>query len=253
MNSRPVCALVTGGSRGIGNAIARQLARDGLHVVLIARDTEKLKKECELITAKNGLASYVSVDFLGSNYLETISDYLARNELSPNILINGLGGGFGSKSFDLIGAYSKVMHLNFFVNHDLMNLVVENAKSLNWGRIIHIGTLAINHKSASAPYVAAKAALMAYMKVMAKELAKENSNFIACAVSPGAINVKGKFLNNLAINEPEKLAEFLEKNSVAAGRLGEPEEVAKVVSFLCDPKTTYLNGCNIEIDGGASN
>jgi 3-oxoacyl-[acyl-carrier protein] reductase len=131
--------------------------------------------------------------------------------------------------------------------------VIQNAKKLNWGRIIYIGTLAINHKSASAPYVAAKAALMAYMKVMAKELAKVNDNFIACAVSPGAINVKGKFLNNLADNEPEKLTEFLEKNSVAAGRLGEPEEVAEVVSFLCDPETTYLNGCNIEIDGGASN
>jgi NAD(P)-dependent dehydrogenase (short-subunit alcohol dehydrogenase family) len=253
VKSRPGCAIVTGGSRGIGNAIARRLARDGLHVVLIARDTEKLKTECEAIIADNGLASYISVDFLSPNFLEIVAEHLAKNELSPNVLINGLGGGFGSKSFDSIDVYSKVMHLNFYVPHELMNLVIQNAKKLNWGRIIYIGTLAINHKSASAPYVAAKAALMAYMKVMAKELAKVNDNFIACAVSPGAINVKGKFLNNLADNEPEKLTEFLEKNSVAAGRLGEPEEVAEVVSFLCDPETTYLNGCNIEIDGGASN
>ena len=62
-----------------------------------------------------------------------------------------------------------------------------------------------------------------------------------------------QFLNNLAKNEPKKLIEFLEQNSVAAGRLGEPDEVAKVVSFLCDRRTTYLNGCNIEVDGGASN
>ena len=253
MKDRPGCALVTGGSRGIGNAIARQLAVDGLHVVLIARDTQTLKSECESIIAHGGSASYVSVDFLSSNFLETISDHLVRNELSPNILINGLGGGFGSKSFDSVDVYSKVMHLNFLVAHELMNLVIENAKKQDWGRIIHIGTLAINHKSASAPYVAAKAALMAYMKVMAKELAKVNENFVACAVSPGAINVRGKFLNNLAKNEPEKLIEFLEQNSVAAGRLGEPEEVAQVVSFLCDRRTTYLNGCNIEVDGGASN
>lgn len=211
MKDRPGCALITGGSRGIGNAIARQLAVDGLHVVLIARDTEKLKTECESIIAHGGSASFISVDFLLPNFLDAVTDHLAKNALSPNVLINGLGGGFGSKSFDSVDVYLKVMHLNFFVAHELMNLVVENAKKQDWGRIIYIGTLAINHKSASAPYVAAKAALMAYMKVMAKELAKVNENLVACAVSPGAINVQGKFLNNLAKNEPKKLIEFWNK------------------------------------------
>lgn len=253
MGKNRYCALVTGGSRGIGNAIARQLAQDGFHVVLIARDAQTLKKECESIIADKGSASYVSVDFLSPNFSEVVASHLEENRLFPNVLINGLGGGFGSKSLDPIEVYSKVMHLNFFVAHELMNLVIENAKKQDWGRIIYIGTLAINHKSASAPYVAAKAALMAYMKIVAKEMAKINENFVVCAVSPGAINVEGKFLNNLAKNEPEKLKEFLERNSVAAGRLGEPREVASVVSFLCDRRTTYLNGCNIEIDGGASN
>ncbi len=253
MKDRPGCALVTGGSRGIGNAIARQLAVDGFHVVLIARDSQALKAECEAIVSHGGSASFVSVDFLLPNFLETVAEHIRRNELSPNILINGLGGGFGSKNLDSMDVYSKVMHLNFLVAHELMNLVVEDAKKHDWVRIVHIGTLAINHKSASAPYVAAKAALMAYTKVMAKELARVNENFVVCAVSPGAINVKGKYLNNLAKNDPEKLAQFLHQNTVAVGRLGEPEEVAKVVSFLCDPKTTYLNGCNIEVDGGASN
>lgn len=253
MTATPICAIVSGGSRGIGNAIARQLALDGLHVVLMARDNQTLKAECESIISEGGSASYISVDFLRPNFLESVIGHLTRNKLSPNILINGLGGGFGSKSLDPVDIYAKVMHLNFFVAHELANLVIENAKKQGWGRIVYIGTLAINHKSASAPYVAAKAALMAYMKVMAKDLAKLHENFVACAVSPGAINVQGKWLNNLAKNDPEKLAEFLDRNSVAAGRLGEPEEVAKVVSFLCDRKTTYLNGCNIEIDGGASN
>ena len=253
MKERHGCALVTGGSRGIGNAIARQLALDGYHVVLLARDVQLLKAECEIINSNGGSASFVAVDFLQPDYSAAITSHLDENLLHPNVLINGLGGGFGSKSFDSIDIYSKVMHLNFLVAHSLAGLIVENAKKQDWGRIIYIGTLAINHKSASAPYVAAKAALMAYMKVMAKELAMLNENFVACAVSPGAINVQGKYLNNLAKNEPEKLVQFLEQNSVAAGRLGEPEEVARVVSFLCDRKTTYLNGCNIEIDGGASN
>lgn len=221
--------------------------------MLVARDAQKLEAECKSIIADKGSASYVSVDFLSSNFLEVVSNHLETNCLFPNVLINGLGGGFGSKNHDSIEVYTKIMHLNFFVAHELMKLVVENMKKQNWGRIIYIGTLAINHMSAAAPYIAAKAALMAYMKVLAKDMARINENFALCAVSPGAIDVEGKFLSNLARNEPERLRDFLESNSIAAGRLGEPREVAKVVSFLCDRKTTYLNGCNIEIDGGASN
>jgi len=149
--------------------------------------------------------------------------------------------------------YQKVMHLNFFVSHMLMELIIENAKRLSWGRIIHIGTLAINHKSATAPYVAAKAAMMSYMKIVAKDLARINENILVCAVSPGLMNVEGKYFHSLVESRSDELKQILDRNSVAAGRLGEPSEVARVVSFLCDRKTTYLNGCNIEIDGGASN
>jgi len=253
MNELLGCALVTGGSRGIGNAIGRRLAKDGFDVVLIGRDLDALQKEVGEIDAFGGRASLLQVDFLSDDYLGEISKFLVDKELKPNILINGLGGGFGSKTFDSIEIYRKVFHLNLFVAHELMNLIVANAKSMGWGRVVFIGTLAINHKSASAPYVASKAALMAYMKIVAKDLAKINENFLACAVSPGAMNVKGKYLNKLKSEDPEKLTDFLERNSVAAGRLGEPDEVARVVSFLCDRETTYLNGCNIEIDGGASN
>ncbi len=75
--------------------------------------------------------------------MDKIKSHLIENELQPNILINGLGGGFGSKTFDSVDVYQKVMHLNFFVSHMLMDLIVENAKRIGWGRIIHIGTLAI--------------------------------------------------------------------------------------------------------------
>ena len=253
MKNSAGCALITGGSRGIGNAIARQLARDGIHVVLIARDEKVLKAECESIILEGGSASYFQIDFLLPNCMDVLRELILRNKLSPNILVNGLGGGFGSKTFDSVDVYKEVMWLNFFVPHKILSLIVDNAKKIGWGRFICIGTLAINHKSASAPYVAAKAALMAYMKVVAKDLAKISDNILVCAVSPGLINVEGKFFNSLLKSDPENLKLVLERNSVAAGRLGQPDEVARVVSFLCNQNSTYLNGCNIEIDGGASN
>ena len=246
-------AIVTGGSRGIGLAIARDLAEAGKHVVLVARDEEKLKREVHELKQSGKQASYVAVDFLNSNYLTTIKEYIKANDLHPTILVNGLGGGFGSEHFDSVEKYQEIMNLNFFVAVNLTKYLSEFALSANFGRFLFLGTLAINQKSASAPYIAAKSALMSYMKVIAKTLAEINENVLAAAISPGAINVPGKYLNKLQLSNKEGLDAFLKLNRISAGRLGLPEEVAKVATFLCGEENNYLHGCNIEIDGGASN
>lgn len=246
-------AIITGGSRGIGLAIARELAEAGKHVVLIARDREKLKQEVFNLKQSGKQASYIAVDFLNPNYLTAINDYLTANNLQPTILINGLGGGFGSQTFDTVEKYQEIMHLNFFVATNLTKYLSEFAFSASFGRFLFLGTLAINQKSASAPYVAAKSALISYMKIMAKSFAEINENVLAAAISPGAINVAGKYLNKLQLSDKEGLDAFLKLNRVSAGRLGSPEEVAKVATFLCGEENNYLHGCNIEIDGGASN
>jgi len=113
--------------------------------------------------------------------------------------------------------------------------------------------MAINHKSASAPYIAAKAALIEYMKTISKELGKINQNLMAAAVSPGAISVPGKYLNKIEKEDPKILAQFIQETKIPIARLGTTREIAEVVSFLCDEHTRYLHGCNIQIDGGASN
>jgi len=246
-------AIITGGSRGIGLAIARELAEAGKHVVLIARDEEKLKQEVFNLKQSGKQASYIAVDFLDSNYLTYINNYLVANNLHPTILVHGLGGGFGSQNFDSIEKYQEIMHLNFFVAANLTKYLSEFAFSASFGRFLFLGTLAINQKSASAPYVAAKSALISYMKIIAKSFAEINENVLAAAISPGAINVAGKHLNKLLLSDKEGLDAFLKLNRVSAGRLGSPEEVAKVATFLCGEENNYLHGCNIEIDGGASN
>jgi 3-oxoacyl-[acyl-carrier protein] reductase len=246
-------ALITGGSRGIGLAIARELAESGKHVVLVARDEEKLKREVLNLRQSGKLASYVAVDFFDSNYLVSINNYLESNALHPTILVNGLGGGFGSQNFDSVERYQEIMNLNFFVAVNLTQYLSKFAFSASFGRFLFLGTLAINQMSASAPYVAAKSALISYMKIMAKTFAEINENFLVAAISPGAINVAGKYLNKLQLSDKEGLDAFLKLNRVSAGRLGSPEEVAKVAAFLCGEENNYLHGCNIEMDGGASN
>jgi NAD(P)-dependent dehydrogenase (short-subunit alcohol dehydrogenase family) len=246
-------ALITGGSRGIGLAIARELANSHKHIILVARDEKKLKSEVLELRRKGLRSDYVAVDFFDPNYLGLIDEYLKLNDFKPTILINGLGGGFGSKTLDSLDKYEEIMRLNFFAAVNLTQYISAYALTLGFGRFIYLGTLAVNHKSTSAPYVAAKSALIAYMKMIAKTFAEIDDNIVAAAISPGAINVEGKYLNKLYASDREALNAFLKVNRVSAGRLGSPHEVAKVVAFLCGEESNYLHGCNIEIDGAASN
>lgn len=246
-------ALISGGSRGIGLEVAKELALKGVHVILVARDQEKLQIEKSNIEKLGGKAEVISINFLHDEAIEIIRDFLVANRLVPTILVNGLGGGFGSSSFDSLKKFEEVMRLNFFVAHELTKIVLEYAKIESWGRFIYLGTLAINLKSASAPYIASKAALIEYMKTVNKEFARISPDILAAAVSPGAISVPGKYLNKIEKSEPEVLAEWIRENKIPVGRLGTTKEVAEVISFLCDEKNRYLHGCNIQIDGGASN
>jgi 3-oxoacyl-[acyl-carrier protein] reductase len=246
-------ALITGGSRGIGLAVGRELAFAGHKVLLVARDEQKLKLECEKIQKEGGSADSIVIDFRSKDYLLEIRNYLEERNIKPTILINGLGGGFGSKTWDDISKYLEVFQLNFFVSCELTSLIRNYSEEQKWGRFIYIGTMAVNHMSASAPYVSAKAALMSYMKKVAKELVELNENLMACAVVPGAINVPGKYLHNLSLENKAALGNFLKENGIGIHRLGEPQEVARVVKFLCQEETNYLHGCAITVDGGASN
>lgn len=252
MISNEKVALVTGGSHGIGNGIAKKLAESGIFSILVGRDESALKLSIEDIRNKGGDCTYFIADFDDQKSIPNLLADLEKQNLEPNILINGLGGGFQSRTTDDIQTYHRIMSLNFYVAVSLSNTLVEHMYQKGWGRIIFIGTLATNQLSAEAPYVCAKSALMTYMKLFSKQVAEKNEKVVVAGISPGAISVPGKFLHKIESENSAELKNFLRVNRISAGRLGKISEVASVVSFLCSDEANYLHGANIQIDGGAS-
>lgn len=246
-------ALVTGGSRGIGLGSAIALAHTGAKVILVGRDEQKLIYESNSINSSGGDALYFKVDFDSTSSVYQLTNFCESNNLIPDILINGLGGGFGSNNWDLTSTYSRILNLNFLIAQELTAWVAPKMIEKNWGRIIYFGTLSVNKKSSPAPYVSAKSALGAYMKIMAKDIALKCPEVVLSMISPGAISVPGKFLNKIETEDPILLKKMIAEINIPANRLGKISEITELLLFLCSNRSSYMHGSHIEIDGGASN
>ena len=193
-------ALVTGGSRGLGLASAISLANEGVNLVICARskdDLDKAKKRLDeynvnVITFEQDLSDDKSVKEFYSKIKSKVSNI--------DILVNNVGGSLGTTSLreSEIKDFQKVMDINTWVAISLTKLFVEEMINRGWGRIINIASIYGREHGGSAPYMAAKAALIAATKHTAINLAK--TGVTANCIAPGSIkHEKGsweKFVKN---------------------------------------------------------
>jgi len=244
-------ALVTGATRGIGRTVAEKLAREGVHVCLVARDKDMLQKVSEGIRLSGGKAEYFVYDLSDiSNVSELVRDLIER-DLVPNILINNLGGVNGSKDWDSIEIFEQVFRLNFLTAYELVRRLLPYFEKMEWGRIINLGSVSIKSGLNGTPYVISKSALEAFTIFSARDIAQRNPNVVMTMVSPGPIAVSGKYLDNLRKTNPEALQGWLAQNNVSAGRLGKTEEIADLILFLASDMASYMHGSIISIDGAS--
>ncbi|MCL2421477.1 MAG: SDR family oxidoreductase [Defluviitaleaceae bacterium] len=237
--------LVTGSSRGIGLAIAREFAALGDRVVLNGR-----VDQVQLDTAVKALSNLNNAEIMG--ILADISDYSQAQEAFAKIktkfgpvdvLINNAGmAHFGLFSDMTPSQWSEVMHHNFTTVLNATHLAVPDMVSKKSGVIINISSMwGTTGASCESVYAAAKGAVHAFTKSMAKELGPSGvrANAIAC----GAIETR----MNARLSQEEKL-EFTENISLM--RFGTPAEVGKLVRFLASDDAAYLTGQIIGMDGG---
>ena len=239
-------ALVTGSSRGIGEAAARRLAQDGYRVVVVARDGEAVAQVVKSLENKNIGHIGVSADLMSARGRQSLFEQVPPQELA--CVVHNLGGSLGLSNFwASVDDYSAVWNFNVGVAHELNEKVVPSMVSRGAGRLIFISTLATRLGKGNAPYVVAKAGLEAYIRQLSREL--KGSGVIAAGVRPGAIRVPNRYLANLELSDPDQFETWIKENNSGIS-MGSPDEIAGVLSFLCSSDSSYLSGTIIDADGG---
>lgn len=234
-------ALVTGGSRGIGRAIAGRLAADGARVVLTSRSEETaVAVAAELpgdghLGASCDVADRSSVDALIERIDEEVGplDIVVNNAgvTDDNILVR-----LSDESWD------RVVDTNLKGTFNVVRAVSRGMMKRRSGRIVNIASVVgLTGNRGQVNYAASKAGLLGLTKSVAKELASRN---VLCnAVAPGFIET------DMTADLTEEARSGLQ-GQIALGELGDPEDVAGVVAFLAGPDASYMTGQVLVVDGG---
>jgi 3-oxoacyl-[acyl-carrier protein] reductase len=234
-------AVVSGASIGIGRAIARALALEGVRVVAVARRKELLETLAQEAKAAGGVVIPVTQDIMAEDAGKKLAAAAIAALGHVDILVNNAGG---SRPLPVDApdiAWDEAMALNFTryrqVTHALLPQMIER----KWGRIINI-TGKSEPEGLNAAF-AAKAAVHAWAKGLSREIG-EHGITVNC-IPPGRI-----MSEQIRRNYPEDYRKHFAEEEIPVGYWGEPEDLAALVVFLASPVARYITGTVIPVDGG---
>lgn len=255
------CALVTGSSSGIGEAIACMLAREGARVVLHGRRIAELKRVKDLIESDNGEASFVVGDLNDPAEIDAVATGASSVFGGVDILINNATHfPFGNWDETPISAWEEVYRTSVLAAVRLIELLTPHMRNNGWGRVITISSLVADcPPSVAAHYSAAKAASVAMTSSLAKSLA--GTGVTANSVAPGLVRTPSAeplMLHYARQRDWGSDWDTIEARMVEevyinpSNRLGTPDDVALVVAMLASPLASFVNGTTVRVDGGAN-
>ncbi len=236
-------ALVTGAGRGIGRAIAEQLAAGGAHVLCVSRSENSCGATAEAINQSGGAASWHAVDVSDGRAVAELAKSLLEIHGTVDILVNNAGI---TRDGLILRMSEENWHDVIETNlsscfHWVKNLAHPMARA-RWGRIVNITSVSgLAGNAGQANYASSKAGMIGLTKTLAKELASRQ--ITVNAVAPGFIET------DMTSGLDEKTRDIILKN-IPLKRLGQPSDIANMVDYLCSEKAAYITGQIFTVDGG---
>ncbi len=242
---RDKVAIVTGGSRGIGRAIALGLADEGCRVAICARGEDALRRTEAELRERGIEALGVVTDIERAEDVERLVTETVARFGRLHILVNNAGG---STRGDDDEAWEAAYRMNILAAVRATRAAVPPMRASGGGSIVHIASIYGRESGGPVSYNAMKSAMISHAKAMALALAPE---IRVNAVAPGSTAFPGGSWGRRLEEDPEGMRRFVDEN-IPMGRFGTPEEIANVVVFLCSERASWVTGACINIDGGQS-
>lgn len=253
--------LVTGSSAGIGAATAEAIAREGAHVCVHGIHQDKVNAVCERLRVFSQTISTAAGDLSTDDRAERVVHAALSSMGQIDVLINNAAQ-YRNHGWWNAGAtsWSELYEINIVSAVRMIERIVPGMKERGWGRVIQISSDEATRAPQFMPdYAATKAALLNLTVSLSKEL--EGSGVTSNAVSPGIVvtkELKSFFTDWAKQNEwntdwseiESRIVREVTPNDI--GRLGQPDEIASLVTFLASPLSSYITGANFRVDGGST-